>query len=127
MKYTVVGTVLGPALTIGMPAIGPGVSQALFSVGHQHRPAEVRSQDCGSHARGPAVGAMEAAQTLAWPNRHVYVPTKPTAAKARPISATEALVIHADILQALNLQSRQCGSVNRWFVQPQGEISALLP
>ena len=31
--YTVVGTALGPFLTVGIPAIGPGVSQTLFSPG----------------------------------------------------------------------------------------------
>ena len=36
---------------------------------------------------------MEAAQTLAWPNPQVYVPTKPTAAKARPVSAVGELVV----------------------------------
>ena len=30
-KYTVVGTALGPTSTVGMPAISPGVTQALFS------------------------------------------------------------------------------------------------
>ena len=35
--YTVVGTALGHTLTVGMPAVGPAVSQLLFSPGHQHR------------------------------------------------------------------------------------------
>lgn len=30
-KYTVVGTVLSPILTVDMPEIGPGDSQILFS------------------------------------------------------------------------------------------------
>ena len=60
-KYTAVGTALSPALTGVMPAIGPGDPQALFSLGHQHRSTEIRSQSCTSHAPGPAVGAMEAA------------------------------------------------------------------
>ena len=63
-KYTIVGTALSPALTVGMLAIGPGDSQALFSPGHWNRSTEVRSQDCSSCAPGPTVGSMEAAQTL---------------------------------------------------------------
>ena len=35
---------------------------------------------------------MGAAQTLAWPNPHIYVPTKSIAAKARPVLAAGALV-----------------------------------
>ena len=124
-KYTVVGTALGPTLTVGVRALGCSDSQALFSPGHSHRSTEVRSQDCSSRAPGPAVGAMEAAQTLTWPNPHVYVPTKPTAAKARPVPATGALVL-LDVSQALNLGSCQwrCNSVVHTV---RGEISALLP
>ena len=81
--YTVVGTALGTTLTVGMSAIGLGVSQALFSPGHQRRSTDIRSQDCSNHGSGPVMGEMGAAQTLAWPNPHVYVPTKSTAAKAR--------------------------------------------
>ena len=91
-----------------MRAVGPGDSQALFSPGHWCRSAEVRSQDCSDRVPEPAVGAMAAAQTLAWPNPHVYIPTKPTAAKARPIPSIEALV-RLDVLQVLNLRSCQQG------------------
>ena len=45
------------------------------------------------------MGAMEAAQTLAWPHAHVYMPTEPTAAKARPVSAVGALVVHLVVPQ----------------------------
>ena len=105
-EYTVVGTALGSALTVGVPAVGPGDSQVLFSPGHLHRSSEVRSQDCSSCASGPVVGAMGAAQTLAWPTPHVYVPTKPRAAKARPIPPAEALVL-SHVSQALHLGSCQ--------------------
>ena len=110
-KYTVVGSALGPTLTVGMLAIGAGDSQVLFSPGHQCRSTEVTSQDCSSHARGPTVGAVEAAQTLAWPHPHAYMPTKPTAAKARPVPAKGALVL-SDVLQVLNLGrfQRRCNS-----------------
>ena len=95
-----------------MPAIGPGDSQALVSPGHQHRSTEVRSRDCSSHAPGHTLGAMEAAQTLTWPNSQVYVPTKPTAAKARPVPAAGALVVLPDVSQVLNIGShqRRCNS-----------------
>ena len=67
-KYTVVGIALGPALTVGMLAISPGDSQALFSASHWCRSIEVRSQDCSSYALGPTVEAMEAARTVVRPN-----------------------------------------------------------
>ena len=85
-SYSVVGIALGHTLTTGMPATYSGVSQLLFSLGHQHRSTEVRSQDCSNHGSGPTVGAMRAAQTLTWPNSHVYMLTNSTAAKVRPVS-----------------------------------------
>ena len=96
-SYTVVGTALGHTLTVGVPAVGPGVSWTLFSPGHQSRSTEVRPQDCSNHGSGAVVGVMRAAQTLAWPNPHVYVSTKPTTAKARPVLAAGALVC-SDVL-----------------------------
>ena len=66
-KNTVGGTAFGPTSIMGILAIGPGVSQALFSQGHQHRSSEVRSQDHSKCVPGPTVGTMEAAQTLAQP------------------------------------------------------------
>ena len=105
-KETIVGTALGPILTGRMLAIGPGVSQ-VFSPVHQYISTEVRSKDCSSHAPGPTVGTVEAAQTLAWSNSCMYIPTKPKAAKARPILAAGTFVVHSDVPQVLNLQSRQ--------------------
>ena len=107
-KYTVVGTALGPTSVVGMLAVGPGASQTLFSQGHQCGSTEVVSQDCSSCTPGPAMGAMEAAQTLAWTNPCVYAPSKPIAAKARPVPATGAPVVRSDVPQALNSQSWQC-------------------
>ena len=63
-SYSVVGTALSPTLTMGMLAVGPGVSHVLFSPGHQRRSTEVRSQDCSNHGSGPTVGAMGAAHPL---------------------------------------------------------------
>ena len=102
-KYTVVGPALGPTLTVSMPETGPGDTQVLFSPGHWYRSTEVRSQDCSSCALGSAVEVMDAAQTLAWPNPHVYVPTKLTAAKARHVPAAGAPVFLSDVFQVLDL------------------------
>lgn len=41
-RYTNIGTALSPTSTVGMTAIGPGVSQVLFSQGHQCRSTKVR-------------------------------------------------------------------------------------
>ena len=114
-EYTVIGTAFSPTSTTGMLAVHPGTSQALFSQCHQRRSTEVRSQDCSSRAPGPAVGAMEAAQTLARPSLLVYTPTMPIAAKARHVPAMGAPVFCSDVLQALNLQSwqRRCNSAVR--------------
>ena len=64
-------------------------------------------QDYSNCVLEPTVGAMEAPQTLAWPTSHVYMPTKPTAAKARPFPPAGALFALWNILQVLNLGSQQ--------------------
>ena len=56
--YSVVGTALGPTLTMGLTAIGRSVSQALFSPGHQHRSAEVRFYNCSNHGSGHTADTM---------------------------------------------------------------------
>ena len=53
--YTVLGMALGTTLTIHMSVIGPGISQVLFSPGHQCRSTEARTQDCSIHAPEPPV------------------------------------------------------------------------
>lgn len=102
-KYTAVGTALDPTLTIYVLVIGPGVSQALFSLVHQCKSTEVRTQDCNIHAPGPTTGFMEAVQTLAWSNFCVYLPRKPTASQARPVLGAGALVVPSDDPPVLNL------------------------
>ena len=127
--YTAVGTALNHTLSMGMPAIDPGVSQMLFSPGHQHRSTEVRSQDCSHHGSGPSVCAMGgAAQTLAWPNPCVYVPTKSTAAKVRPVLSAGAFIVCSDVLQVLSLQSRSqgCHSVVRAAARRDFSFSSLV-
>ena len=85
-EYTVVGTSLSPTLTVGMSVIGLGVSQAFFFF---TRPSVQINWDHykerSIHTPGTAVGSMEAAQSLVWSNTHVYMPTKSTFAKARPV------------------------------------------
>lgn len=76
-KYTAVGTALDPTLTIYVLVIGPGVSQALFSPGHQCRSIEVRTQGCSICAPGPTVGTMEASETLALSNFVCMSPQSP--------------------------------------------------
>ena len=52
-----------------------------------------------------ALGALEAAQTVTWPNLYTCVPTKPTVAKTRLLSVVGALA-HSGVRQGLSLQSR---------------------
>lgn len=99
------GTSLSPTSTRGMLVVSPGVSQELISPSYQCRYTEVRSQDCSSHAHGPAVGAMEAAQILSWPTLCMYTPTNPRAAKTRPYPAIGTPIVHLGSQQVLNLQS----------------------
>ena len=54
---------------------------------------EIRPQDSSSHTPEPTVGAIEAAQTLAWLSPCLYALTKPIAARARSISAVRMLVV----------------------------------
>ena len=123
-KYTVAGTALRPTLTAGMPAIGLVDSQELFSPGHWCRSTEVRSQDCSSRSPGPAVGAVEAAQTLAWPSPHMYVSTEPTAAKARSVPAAGALAVLSDVSQVLNLGRRQWTCICMVHRTTRGDFSS---
>ena len=90
-----------------MPETGPDDSQALFSPCHQFRSTEIRSQDGSSPVPVPTVEAVEAAQTLASHNSHVYMPTEPTVAKTSPVSAAVALVVHSDVRHVLSLRSHQ--------------------
>ena len=93
-KYAVVGT--GPTLTVGVPAVGPGDSQALFSPGHQRTCTE--SQDRSGAAPGPAVGA---ARTPAWPSPACTCPQSPRLLK--PGLSAEGALVHSDVQQELNL------------------------
>ena len=124
-KYTIVGTALSTTLTVGMLAIGPGVSQTLFSPGHQCRSTEVRSQDCSSHAPGPIVGTMEAAQTLAWLTPTCMCPQRAELLKPDPSQLQEHLSVQMFFRHWIYKAGN--GGVNLWFAQVHREISALLP
>ena len=106
----------------GLACGWPVVSQVLFSPGHQHRLTEGGSQHCSSHAPEPAVVAMEAAQTLAWPSPHVYLPPKPTALKPDPSqhSSFIGMFCRCWIYRISSMD------VNPPFAQPGAEISSLL-
>lgn len=52
---TLVSTAPGPTLTMGIPALALSVSQMLFSPGHQHRPTEIKTEDCIHHGAGSIV------------------------------------------------------------------------
>lgn len=54
---------------------------------------------------GPTVGARELAPVLTRLSPEVYVPTKPTATKARPAPATGPSTVLSDTSQTLNLQN----------------------
>ena len=98
---------VSPTLTTGLLPIAPTISQ-LFSQDHKQRSTKSRSQDCSNCVLEVTVWAMEAVQILIWTNCHKYMPTKSTAAKARPISASGALIC-SDVSHALSLQSQQQG------------------
>lgn len=92
-QIVLIVTALGTTITMDMLVIGSGISQALFAPGNQCRYTEVKSQDCSHLASGPAVGAIEEAQTLGCNQpQHVHA-HKATVAKARPTSASRALVV----------------------------------
>ena len=71
-KYPIIGTALSPTLTMGMLTIGPGDSEVLFSPATDADPLRSGPRTVVIiYVPEPAVGgvgAVEAAQTLAWPN-----------------------------------------------------------
>ena len=95
-----------------MLSICTGASQVVFSLGHQHRSTDVTSLYCSNHGPVHAVGTVGTAQTGLF-HPYMYVPTKPTAVKARPVSDAEALMVCSDVPQTLIFQSQEqvCMSV----------------
>lgn len=110
-KYTVIDTALNPALTMGMPAISPGIPQVLFSQSHQHR--SVGTNPLKSGTSTTVVMKLDPSwelkkQPRLWPGPvSTCTHSKPTAGKARPVPAVKVPVVHSDVLQVLSLQSRR--------------------
>lgn len=74
---------------MGIQVIGPGVPSGVVFTNppvqiHRCRSTEIRYWDYSSHALGPSVGAVQAAQTPAQLHMHAH-----TAAKAGPALAME--------------------------------------
>lgn len=91
---------VSPTLTIRIPATDPDDSQALCLPCHQLRSTEIRSQYAVVLDLYPLWKLWR--QLRLWPDTtHVCMPTEPTVAKARPISAAGTLV-HSDARQVLN-------------------------
>lgn len=88
-----VGTALSTISIMGMLAVGPAASQGLFSQGYQCKSTEIRFQGCSIYEPGPTLGAMRAAQTLAWASPHGHAPTKPIVAKIRRIQAARRSIL----------------------------------
>lgn len=91
-EFNVVSAALGCTLTIGMSVVGPSVSQALFSPGHQHRSTEVRLQNCSSYVSGPIIGTWR--QLRLWPSAtHTFThPQSPQLLKPDPYLLCEQLL-----------------------------------
>lgn len=61
--------------------------------------------------------------TLTWPNSHMYLPPKSTAAKARRVSVVGTLTGYSDIPKMQDLPSRLQG-FNPWLAQLHGDSSS---
>lgn len=104
-KYTVASTAVGPISTLGMPATGPGVPQALFPQEHQCRSTRVRSHGHICHSSGPG-GSYKGSADPGPAQSPGHMPTKPLTAETTPVPALDTPSVHPDVLQALNLQSQ---------------------
>lgn len=98
ISYSAVVTALDPILTVGMLAIGLAPLGCYFYQATSTDPLKVRSQNCGNHESGLAVGTMGAAQIL---SVHAH---KSTVAKLRPILAARALDDCSDVLQGMRFK-----------------------
>ena len=68
------------------------------------------------------MGSVASAGTLTWPNSHMYLPPKPTAAKTRLVSVVGPLIVYLDIPQMHDLAIWQM-QLYPWLVQLCEEIS----
>ena len=95
-------------LNCGYAHSWPRDSEVLFSPGHWCTSTEVRSQDCSDCVPEPAVGAVEAAHTLAWPNPCSICPQSLQQLKP-PHPSCRSTCCPFRCLQVLNLGSCQWG------------------
>ena len=72
------------------------------------------------------MGTVGPAQTLTWPNCHVYLPPNSTGAKARLVSVVVTLIVYLGIPQMQDLPNQSWG-FNPRLVQLQGKIPLPLP
>ena len=72
------------------------------------------------------MGTVGSAQTLTWPNSHMYLSSTSTVVKVRLVSIVGTLTVYSDIPQTQDL-SRQPRRFNLWLVQLHAKISVPLP
>ena len=106
LQSIISGTALGPALIMGMLTVDLGDSQALFTSGHQHKSTEVRSHTALVIHVNP-LGKYGGRLDYSLVQLPYYMPTKPTAAKARAVSTAGALVVYLAVPKLLNSGSCQ--------------------
>ena len=85
------------------------ISWALFSPSYQHRSPEVNPRIAVIIDPDPLWVLRGQLRLWPGPTSNVDVPTKSTAAEARPVSATGTFIVHSDILQVLSVQSQLLG------------------
>ena len=117
-KYTVASTALGPISTLGMPATGPGVPQALFPQEHQCRSTRVRSWDHIRHSSGPG-GSYKGSADPGPAQSPGHMPTKPLTAEATPFQPWTHPV--STLMPYRHWIYKASGrGVRLWLAQPQG-------
>ena len=90
LMWPCVGIDLGPTWTMGMMALDRGVSQMLFSPGHQHRSTVVSCPRCTFIVELDPLQCYGGNLDATWPNRLMGMPTKSTIAKARLVLTARA-------------------------------------
>ena len=106
LQSIVSDTALSPALIMGMLTVDLGDSQALFTPGHQHKSTEVRSHTALVIHLDP-LGKYGGRLDYGLAQLPCYMPTKPTAAKARAVSTAGALAVCLAVSKLLNSGSCQ--------------------
>ena len=115
---------LGPTSTLGMQAVVPGVPQALCLQSHQRKSTSADPLKSGTTTA--VVAHLDPPWEL-WkqrrpcPSLHVRAPTEPTDAKARPIRAAGAPVVHSDVVQSLSFYKASGRGINLQITQLWGD------